>query len=94
MSLLRQFALAPQEDDLAALTPKGGKPGRIIEGEKINDWLQTEVFRHDLARATSSQDIWQWLVFAASVLFFFDVLVRRVVVGFGWAVPAAVAVIH
>ena len=35
-------------------------------------------FRHDLAPATSAQDIWPQLCLAAACLFFVDVLVRRV----------------
>jgi uncharacterized membrane protein len=44
-------------------------------------------FRHDLPPARSSQDAWPWLIFAAACLFFGDVFLRRVQVGFGWVAP-------
>ena len=65
--------------------------GRLIEGPEdftgLQPFLAVNTFRHDLAKATSSQPIWHYLVLVASCLFFFDVFVRRVQVGFGW-VPA------
>jgi hypothetical protein len=67
---------------LARLTPKGGEPGRIIEGElepgKMDALLDVDTFRHNLPKARSSQDVWPLLVLLAASLFFFDVFVRRV----------------
>jgi hypothetical protein len=76
-------------EQLAALKPKGGAPGKRIDApadpDQIAPMLAVNSFRHDLARATSSQDIWFHLVFAASCLFFADVFIRRVQVSFAWA---------
>jgi hypothetical protein len=44
-------------------------------------------FRHDLARATSPQDIWHLLLLVGGCLFFFDVFFRRVQIGFQWLAP-------
>jgi hypothetical protein len=73
---------------LASLVPKGGGMGQWIQGpadfRDVRPYLAVNSFRHDLAGARSSQEIWHYLVLAASCLFFFDVFVRRVQVGFGW----------
>jgi hypothetical protein len=83
---------------LASLPPKQGPPGKVIEepldvrdpNERIAKMLETDTFRHDLPKATSSQDVWQYLVLFASCLFFCDVFVRRVTVSFTWVGPLAV----
>ncbi|MCC6124973.1 MAG: VWA domain-containing protein [Pirellulales bacterium] len=76
---------------LAEMAPKGGKPGKTIEmppgGEGIKGLLATNTFRHDLAKASSSQDAWHYFLLVASCLFFGDVFVRRVQVNFGWMAP-------
>ena len=46
--------------------------------------LEVNSFRHDLLKANSSQDIWYYLVLAASCLYFGDVFLRRVQVSFDW----------
>ena len=73
---------------LAGLEPEGGKVGQLIEGPEdfadLKPYLVVNTFRRDLPKATSSQPIWYYLVLLASCLFFFDVFVRRVQVGFGW----------
>jgi len=81
-------------DQLASTTPKGGKPGAIIEAKNtdtdpLEQLLAVNTFRHDLAKASSSQDAWQYLLLAASCLFFGDVFFRRVQVNFAWASPLA-----
>ncbi|HEY2761866.1 MAG TPA: hypothetical protein VGI75_14015, partial [Pirellulales bacterium] len=77
---------------LAALTPKGSsQPGLVIEdtqGRGLDMLLQFDPYRHNLAKAQSSQDVWHYLVFLAGCLFFADVFVRRVQVNFAW-LPAA-----
>jgi hypothetical protein len=77
---------------LARLTPQGGEPGTIIQGElipgKMDQLLSQDTFRHNLPKARSSQDVWFYFVLAAACLFFFDVLVRRVSMGWEWARPA------
>jgi len=88
---------APNEalfNQLVALVPEGADSGyvaHLIEGPEdfgnLEPYLAVNTFRHDLSKAKSSQPIWFYLVLVASCLFFFDVLVRRVQVGFGW-VPA------
>jgi hypothetical protein len=79
-------------ENIAQLQPEGGKTGVLIEDavlpmsddafvEKFNN------FRHDLAKATSRQDIWFLLLLVAGCLFFFDVFFRRVQVSFAWVGP-------
>jgi uncharacterized membrane protein len=88
-------------ENLAGLTPEGGEPGRIIEPKEVTAdmptgphaaLLATNVFRHDLPSATSSQTIWHLLVLCACVVFFADVFVRRVHVNFAWVGPRLAAV--
>jgi uncharacterized membrane protein/Mg-chelatase subunit ChlD len=82
--------------NIASLKPKGGKPGHVIDVPGKADtldvaaeqMLSTDVFRHDMPKAESNQDIWHWSVFAASVLFWGDVFFRRVAIRFGWLVEA------
>lgn len=74
--------------DLANLRPEGGKEGAVIEGElhreSIDELLKVDTFRHTLAKAVSSNHIWPLLILAAASVFFFDVLLRRVTISFGW----------
>ncbi len=74
---------------LVAVEPKGGKPGKLVQPPgglaDLKAALEVNSFRHDLAKATGSQDAWYYLVLQASCLFFFDVFVRRVQVSFAWA---------
>lgn len=78
----------PLLEQLAQLVPKGGTAGRLIDGSvaagKVEPIVAVDTFRHDLPKATSSQDIWYYLVLVGSCLFFFDVFVRRVQVSFAW----------
>jgi hypothetical protein len=80
--LLKQFAES---------VPKGGKPGKLIEvpaaADPIQGLLATNVFRHDLPKASSSQDAWHYFLLISSCLFFTDIFVRRVQVNFGWMSP-------
>ncbi|MCR4412521.1 MAG: VWA domain-containing protein, partial [Thermoguttaceae bacterium] len=84
-------ALETNEDllrQMASLAPEGGQPGAVIEHPdgfaRMDQLLQTDSFRHDLPKATSSQDAWYYLVLVASCLFFADVFVRRVQVSLAW----------
>jgi len=77
---------------LAQLRPRGGAAGVVIAGlgeEKLETLLRTNTFRRDLRRASSHQDVWQYLLLVAGCLFFFDVGCRRVAVSFGWVGPVA-----
>ncbi len=73
---------------LPALEPKGGKAGKLLPSldqfGDIKPLLEFDTYRHDLARAFSSQDIWFLVVLLAAWLLFFDVFVRRVQVNFAW----------
>ena len=75
-------------DQLADLVPKGGAAGLLIEAPEDSDEIQTllsfNTFRHDLPKAKSSQDAWHYLILLGGCLFFCDVFVRRVHVGFAW----------
>jgi len=80
--------------ELAKIEPKGGKSGLVIEpsaDDKQSDGLlAVNTFRHgELAKATSSQDVWYFVVLLASGLFFFDVFFRRVQVSLAWVPPMA-----
>jgi len=76
---------------LAATVPKDGTAGRVIEDAKdpeaIEPLLAVNTFRHDLPKASASQDIWHLLLLVASCLLLGDVFVRRVHVHFGWVPP-------
>jgi hypothetical protein len=81
-------------DQLAGMTPKGGKAGVIIDAKNkdadtMEQLLAVNTFRHDLVKASSSQDAWQYSLLAASLLFFGDVFFRRVQVNFAWVLPLA-----
>ncbi len=89
----------PLLEMLAAMEPLGGEPGQVVTSgtsnntdEQLESWLATDVFRSGLAKAESSQGIWHLLVFVASCLFFFDVLIRRVSLSLMWIPPLAVRV--
>jgi Mg-chelatase subunit ChlD len=83
--------------EIAGLVPKNGAAGKIIEDmsgasdpqARLGKRLETDTFRHDLAKAISSQDIWHLLVFAAACVFLADVFVRRVTITFAWVPPLA-----
>jgi len=81
---------------LAAVTPRDGKPGELIQNTSGGTLAalvpQFNTFRHDLPPASSTQPIWFLLVWAAGLWFFFDVLLRRVRVSFAWAPVLATAV--
>ncbi|REJ66436.1 MAG: VWA domain-containing protein [Planctomycetota bacterium] len=79
--------------ELAERVPEGGAPGRYIEdttGGGMESLLEVDVFRHDLPKARSNQGIWHLLLFVGSCVFFGDVFIRRVHVGFGWLTPLMV----
>lgn len=80
-------------EQLSGTPPADGEPGKLIDPPgNLDDreaLVQVDTFRHDLRKATSSQDIWFYLALVASCLFFGDVFVRRVHVGFGWLSPLA-----
>lgn len=75
---------------LASLVTKGSGPGELIEdrrGRGTEALLQFDPYRHNLMKASSSQDIWHLLMLAAAGLFFADVFVRRVQISFAWLPP-------
>jgi len=79
---------------LARLRPRGGDQGQIIDGETDPDdsetgsLLDVDTFRRGLAPAISSQDVWPLFLVFTACIFFLDVLVRRVTMGFGWVAHA------
>ncbi len=88
---------SPLLESMAKLQAKGGEPGKLLpplpdvpeeSAEKaLGLQLAVDPYRRDLPQAVASQDIWPWLVLAASCLFFADVFVRRVQLSFLWLVP-------
>lgn len=89
---------------LAALSPRGGQPGVVIEEPKasgpltakaiVQKWLDFNTFRRDLPEATAPQPIWHLLAAAAACLFLADVFIRRVHISFAWLAPAWGAVVR
>jgi hypothetical protein len=81
---------------LAHMKPQGGAPGELIEDpaqqDRVEELLKVNSFRKDLPKATSSREAWHLLVLVASVLFFYDVFVRRVTINLDWAKPYAAKV--
>ncbi len=75
---------------LANLKPNGGTEGKVIEGDftsqkGIDEVLEThDTFRQGLMKAISSQGIWPLVLVICAALFFADVFVRRVSIGFDW----------
>jgi Mg-chelatase subunit ChlD len=66
---------------LAEMTPTDGEQGMLIEGHgytPVVNLASANVFRHNLRKATSSQDIWPQLLMLASCLFLCDIFIRRV----------------
>ena len=85
-------------DELAGLNPKDGGPGAIIEAspdapaKPLDQLLAVNTFRHNLPKATSSQEAWHYVLLAAACIFFADVFTRRVQVSFEWLPPLAARV--
>lgn len=87
----------PLLETMANLTPTAGKPGVLVGASQnamltgnpanLSNLLSSDPYRRDLPPAIASQSIWPLLVLMASCLFFADVFVRRVQVGFDWLQP-------
>lgn len=78
---------------LASMTPRGGQPGVMIEGELDRSTIDRLVasadsFRRTLAKAMSSEDFWPIFLLIAAGIFLADVFIRRVTVHFYWIMPA------
>lgn len=76
---------------LASLKPRNGEEGQVVTGDLTQPQSiveQFNTFRHNLAKAISSQDAWQYFLVLGAVLFFADVFVRRVSIGYEWLLPA------
>ena len=74
-------------ESLCSLTPEGGEAGELIPESLlggINDMLGVDTFRQTLPKAFSINAMWPYLMLLAGWVFFFDVLVRRVALHFGW----------
>jgi hypothetical protein len=72
---------------LASLKPDGGEAGVVtepLEATLDDALLSRDTFRGGLPLARRIRDAWPWFVLAACVLFFTDVLVRRVAIRFGF----------
>jgi hypothetical protein len=81
---------------IARTTPKDGAAGKVIDApeklpvkDRVAKLLETNTFRHNLARATSSQAVWPLLLLVGACLFVGDVFVRRVTVSLDWLAPVA-----
>ncbi len=88
----------PLLQTIASLKPERGEPGVLVGAEQntmltgnpqiLPALLTVDPYRRDMPAAMSSQSIWPWIVLFASCLFFGDVFVRRVQIGFEWLQPA------
>jgi uncharacterized membrane protein len=77
--------------NLAALEPKGGHAGRVIEiAPELSGTRAAatqNVFRRDLQQPTNRQPSWHLLLLAAACLFLVDIFNRRVELGSAVVVP-------
>ncbi|WP_404306631.1 VWA domain-containing protein [Neorhodopirellula lusitana] len=72
---------------LASLRPNGGEPGQVTSplGVEITDEsLKSDPFRGGLPLARRIRDAWPWVALFALIVFFMDILVRRVAIRFGF----------
>ncbi|MGY8769791.1 MAG: glutamine amidotransferase [Pirellulales bacterium] len=87
----QQFTNTNLLESLAGLKPEGGEPGKVITGNmaigRVDDLLETNTFRHNLAKAISSEHVWPILLVICAVVFLPDVFIRRVTIGFEWLTP-------
>ena len=85
-------------ESLALFTPRGGQPGKLIDGELheagFQQLLKVNTYRDTLAKPRSSQPAWPLVIAIAAVVFFADVFVRRVAVQFGWLSTSLVWLKH
>ncbi len=87
----------PLLETLAKLPAKGANQASSISAEAkveftgeerfIEPLAKVNSYRRDLPPAVASQPIWPLLVLLGSCVFFADVFIRRVQVGFEWLVP-------
>lgn len=87
----------PLLETIASLSTQSGDAGKLLPplpvanasnaAVVLGPQLAIDPFRHDLPKPVASQDIWPWLVLAASCVFFGDVFVRRVQFSFDWLAP-------
>lgn len=78
--------------NLASLKPKGSDSEGVYRAEGISNVdfqksMKDSPFRRDLPWARSSQDIWPLVALLCAVIFFADVFIRRVAVGYDWIEP-------
>src|SRR5690606_13189911 len=88
----------PLLETLASLEPTGGKPGVVVGSEtesmltgdvrQVVNLIEADPYRRDLPPAIASQSLWPYLVLLAAAVFFADVFVRRVQMGFEWVAKA------
>ncbi len=73
---------------LAELTPPGGKPGQIVDASfSVSAWdqlMQLNPFRSSGLRTYTIDAMWPWILVLAASVFFLDVLIRRIAIGFEW----------
>jgi hypothetical protein len=73
---------------LAALRTRSGPAGVVVRDPSARDDLEqllaVDTFRHNLVSATRTSDAWPQVLWLAGLVFFGDVLTRRVRVTFDW----------
>jgi uncharacterized membrane protein/Mg-chelatase subunit ChlD len=79
---------------IAARPPSGVPVGEVIKeptaGDRLEELLKVNSFRHDLPQAKSARDAWPNLVWLAGCIFLADVFTRRVSVSLAWVIPLSV----
>ena len=59
----------------------------VLDQPKIDHLLEKDTFRHNLAKATSSQPVWPLVILLSAFVFFGDIFIRRVQLSYEWIAP-------
>ncbi|MFO0915604.1 MAG: VWA domain-containing protein [Pirellulales bacterium] len=78
-------------ENLSSVRPAGGEKGQLYEplnGAAVDQLVEKRnTFRRDLPKSISAREIWPYLALICGCLFFADVFVRRVAIGWEWLTP-------
>jgi len=81
----------PLLEELASQVPRDGEVGELLVGEMsiddMDELLKYDTFRRTLPYARSSDMIWPFVLWFAMFVFFVDIFIRRVSIGFEWLAP-------
>lgn len=79
-------------ENLASLKPKGASGPGVFHRDGLTNsdftkQMKANPFRRDLPKARSSQDVWPLIALLCAMIFFADVFIRRVAIGYDWIEP-------